>query len=188
MPHLSTGDLLRAAVAAGTPLGVEADGFMRRGQLVPDALVLRIIRERLEKADAGRGVLLDGYPRTLAQAEELDRITTVDLVAWFEVPSEALVARLAGRRLCPTCQRVYNVTTKPPHEAGRCDDDHSVLVQRPDDRPEAVAERLRVYARDTAPLLEHYRSRGLLQMVDASGSPSAVAEKFGQLLGRATRD
>lgn len=187
VPHLSTGDLLRGAVAARTPLGVEAEGYMSAGRLVPDALVLGLLSERLARPDAGPGFVLDGYPRTLAQAEALAGITSIDLVAWFEAGSEILVQRLAGRRICPTCQRVYNVTTNPPREPDRCDDGHGLLVQRPDDRPEAVAERLRVYARDTAPLLDYYRSRGLLRTVDATGSPAAVSERLNRLLAGVDR-
>lgn len=183
IPHLSTGDLLRAAVAAKSPLGAEAEGYMRAGQLVPDALVLRLLQDRLGRPDARRGFVLDGYPRNLAQAEALERITPVDAAAWFELENEALVARLAGRRVCPTCQRVYNLETKPPRDDGRCDDGHGALVQRPDDRPEAVAERLNVYARETAPLLEHFRARGLLRTVDASGPEDAVAARLRSALG-----
>jgi adenylate kinase len=182
IPHLSTGDLLRAAVAARTPLGAEADGYMRAGKLVPDQLVLRILSERLALPDAQRGFVLDGFPRTLAQAEELDRLTAIDAAVWFEVEPATLVARLSGRRICPKCQRVYNVATRPPREADRCDDDHSPLLQRPDDRPEAVEERLRVFARDTAPLLEHYRRRGLLATVDATGAPETVERRLASLL------
>ncbi len=181
IPHLSTGDLLRAAVAAKSPLGLEAEGYMRQGKLVPDALVLRLLEERLAKADAQNGFVLDGYPRTLGQAEQLSRITPVDAAAWFEVPAETLIARLAGRRICPTCHRVYNVETKPPRKPGTCDLDGSDLVQRPDDRPEAVAERLRVYARDTEPLLAYFRDRHLLKPLDARGTPEEVAHRLGRL-------
>lgn len=177
IPHLSTGDLLRAAVAAGTPLGKEADGYMRAGRLVPDALVLRLLKERLGRPDAARGFVLDGYPRTLPQAEELARITPIDVAVWFEVEPHRLVDRLAGRRVCPTCQRVYHVLTRPPRRAGRCDDDDSELLQRPDDQPGAVAVRLEVYARDTAPLLQHFRSLGVLRTVDANGSPAEVGAR-----------
>lgn len=178
IPHLSTGDLLRAAVAAGTPLGKEADGYMRAGRLVPDALVLRLLKERLGRPDAARGFVLDGYPRTLPQAEELARITPIDVAVWFEVEPHRLVDRLAGRRVCPTCQRVYHVLTRPPRCAGRCDDDDSELLQRPDDQPGAVAVRLEVYARDTAPLLQHFRSLGVLRTVDANGSPAEVGARL----------
>lgn len=178
VPHLSTGDLLRAAVAAQTPLGREADGHMRAGRLVPDALVLGILRERLAAPDARDGFLLDGYPRNLAQAEALAAITPVDAVLAFDLPREALVERLTGRRVCPTDQSVYHVAFHPPKVPGRCDRDGAELVQRPDDRPEAVGTRLAVYAEQTEPLLAHYRTNGLLRPIDARGSPDEVAARI----------
>lgn len=183
IPHLSTGDLLRSAVADRTPLGREAEGHMRAGRLVPDDLVLRILRERLDRPDAQAGFILDGYPRTLEQADELDKLVPVSLVVWFEADAKLLTARLAGRRVCPVCQRVYNVQTNPARTPGECDDGHGPLVQRPDDLPEAIAERLRVYDRKTAPLLDRYRATGLLRTVDASGVPKEVEARLAQLLG-----
>lgn len=178
LAHLSTGDLLRAAVAARTPLGLEADGHMRAGRLVPDDLVLKILKERLAQPDASSGFILDGYPRNLAQAETLDGITPIDQVISFELPAEVLVHRLSARRVCPQCQSVYNLESHPPRVPGRCDRDGTELVQRPDDRPEAVETRLKVYAELTAPLLEFYRSRNLLFPVDASGAPEEVARRL----------
>jgi adenylate kinase len=183
IPHLSTGDLLRSAVAAKTPLGLEAEGHMNAGRLVPDTLVLQILKERLSRPDARAGFILDGFPRTPAQAEALDRIAPVDQVLSFDLPTEVIVARLADRWVCPTCQSVYNVTAKPPRSSGRCDRDGTALVQRPDDRPEAVTTRLRVYADQTAPLIEFYRARGLLHPVDARGSPAEVHERLRRALG-----
>ncbi len=171
VPHLSTGDLLRGAVAAATPLGREADGYMRAGRLVPDDLVLGILGERLDAPDARSGFILDGFPRNLAQAEILERRVVLDHVVSFGIPSAELVRRLSARRICPTCQAVYNLDSKPPRVPGRCDRDGSELLQRPDDRPEAVEVRLRVYAEQTAPLLDFYRRRGLLRSLDASGAP-----------------
>ncbi|HXY47052.1 MAG TPA: adenylate kinase [Thermoplasmata archaeon] len=178
LAHLSTGDLLRAAVAARTPLGLEADGHMRAGRLVPDDLVLKILKERLAQPDASAGFILDGYPRNLAQAETLDRITRIERVISFELPSEVLVRRLSARRICPQCQSVYNVDSQPPRVPGRCDRDGAELVQRPDDRPEAVETRLKVYTEQTAPLLAFYRTRRLLSPVDASGTPEDVARRL----------
>ena len=177
VPHLSTGDLLRAAVAARTPLGLEAQGHMDAGRLVPDDLVLRILNERLALPDAARGFILDGFPRNLAQAEQLDRVTHLDAVLSFELPANLLLERLSGRRLCPTCQSVYNVVTRPPKVPGRCDRDGTELFQRPDDRPEAITTRLAVYAEQTAPLLGYYRKAGLLQTIDATGTPEQVAAR-----------
>jgi adenylate kinase len=185
LAHLSTGDLLRAAVAAQTPLGREADGHMRAGRLVPDDLVLKILQERLGQPDASRGFILDGFPRNRAQAETLEKITPVDVVVSFELPSETLVRRLSARWICPKCQSVFNLESRPPRVAGRCDQDGSELIQRPDDRPDAVATRLTVYAEQTAPLLEFYRQRRLLRPIDASGSPEDVARRLWTVVGSA---
>jgi adenylate kinase len=175
VPHLSTGDLLRAAVAAQTPLGREAESHITAGRLVPDDLVLRILRARLAAADARAGFILDGYPRNLAQARELEGLTPIDAVLSFDLPTPVLVERLSGRWICPKCQSVYHVTAHPPRVPGRCDRDGAPLVQRPDDRPEAVETRLRVYAEQTAPLLAYYRERGALKPIRADGSPDEVA-------------
>ncbi len=180
--HLSTGDLLRSEVAAGTPLGRAADGYMRAGQLVPDELVLEILRGRLRRPDAEAGFLLDGFPRTLAQAAEIERWTPIELVISFEIERTQLIARLAGRRICPRCGAVYHLDAHPPREPGRCDRDGTELVQRPDDRPEAIEVRLRVYAEATEPLLGFYRDRGVLRGLDASGSPAEVAVRFRRLV------
>jgi adenylate kinase len=187
IPHLSTGDMLRAAVKAGTPLGREAQGHMDAGRLVPDDLVLRILTERLAAPDAKNGFLLDGYPRNLAQAESLRTITPLDAVLSFVLPDSVLVERLSGRRVCPQCQTVYNVVSQPPKVAGKCDRDGTELVQRPDDRPEAISTRLKVYQEQTAPLLEHYRAAGLLSAVDASGAPDQVAARLRTVLASAPR-
>ncbi|MGI0132726.1 MAG: adenylate kinase [Thermoplasmata archaeon] len=182
IPHLSTGDLLRAAVAAGTPLGREADGFMRAGQLVPDPLVLGLLRERLEAPDAKVGFLLDGFPRNVAQAKALEGITPIDHVVSFEIPETLLAERLTQRRSCPTCGAVYNLITAPPRDPARCDRDGVSLVQRSDDRPEAVATRLRAYREQTAPLLEHYRKLGVLRPIDARGTREEVARRIRSVL------
>lgn len=174
LAHLSTGDILRANVARRSPLGTEARGYMDAGRLVPDALVLAMLRDRLGQPDAAAGFLLDGFPRTLAQAEALDRFVALDAVISFEIPSTMLKDRLTQRRTCPTCQTVYNISTLPPRRPGLCDKDGSPLITRPDDLPEAVATRLRVYEAETAPLLGYYRSRGRLRSIDASGTPEEV--------------
>jgi len=182
VPHLSTGDILRAAVAAHTPLGQKADGYMRAGGLVPDDLVLEILRERLAQPDAKAGYLLDGYPRNLAQAEQLSKFSDVERVVSLEISPDRLVSRLSERRVCPTCQSVYNLTTQPPKTAGKCDRDGAALVQRPDDRAEAITTRLKVYAEQTAPLLDYYRKRRLLRSVDADGAPDDVTARVRKAL------
>jgi adenylate kinase len=174
IPHLSTGDMLRAAAARGTPLGRKAEEFMDRGLLVPDDLVLSILRERLEAPDARRGFILDGYPRNLAQAQSLAEITPIDHVLYFEIPESVLVERLSQRRSCPTCGTVYNLTTSPPRTPGRCDRDGTPLIQRADDAEEAVRTRLGVYREVTIPLLDLYRRQGRLRTVPAGGTIEEV--------------
>jgi adenylate kinase len=182
IPHLSTGDLLRAAVAARSPVGLEAQAHMDAGRLVPDDLVLRILRERIGRPDAGKGFILDGYPRNLAQAEALAAITPLDSVVAFDLPFPELIERLTGRRVCPKCQTVYNVETRPPQRPGICDLDGTALVQRPDDQPEPVKTRLHVYAEQTAPLLNLYSQKRLLRTLDARGSPRDVSQRLAGLL------
>jgi adenylate kinase len=182
IPHLSTGDLLRAAVAAQSPVGLEARTFMDAGRLVPDDVVLRILTERIAQQDSAAGFLLDGYPRNLAQGESLARITPLDVVVAFELPFPVLIERLSGRRVCPKCQSVYNVETQPPRSPGRCDRDGTALVQRPDDLPEAVRTRLQVYAEQTAPLHRYYTEKGLLRSLDARGAPQDVTQRLLPLL------
>jgi adenylate kinase len=182
IPHLSTGDLLRAAVAAKTPVGLAAQQHMDAGRLVPDDLVLRLLNERIARPDATSGFVLDGYPRNLAQAEALARITPLDVVIAFDVPFPVLVDRLSGRRVCPTCQTVYNIETQPPRVPGVCDRDGTALVQRPDDLPAAVRTRLEVYAEQTAPLLRYYTEKNLLRTLDARGARQDVAQRLLGLL------
>ena len=182
VPHLSTGELLREEARRGTELGGEADGFMRRGELVPNDLVLRILAARLEEPPARRGFILDGYPRTPAQAETLTGITPIDHVIFFELPESMLLERLTQRRSCPACGRTYNLSTLPPARPGRCDADGSELQQRNDDRAEAVATRLRVYQEQTAPLLTYYARRGLLRRIDADGVPAQVTARLRAVL------
>ena len=182
VPHLSTGDILRAAVAAKTPLGLAAESHMRSGGLVPDDLVLQILHERLGEPDAKVGYLLDGFPRNLAQAEALGKFSTVERVVSLDISPDLLVDRLSQRRICPKCQSVYNLATKPPKVPGKCDNDGADLVHRPDDRPEAIMTRLKVYAEQTAPLLDYYRKRQLLRGVDASGAPDEVAARIRRAL------
>jgi adenylate kinase len=178
VPHLSTGDLLREAVRAKTSLGAEADVYMRAGRLVPDELVLRILKERLDRPDARGGFVLDGYPRNVAQAAELERITPIDRVVSFDLPESLLLERLANRRSCPKCGTVYNLRTRPPKLDTVCDNDETPLIHRSDDRPEAVRTRIAVYREQTAPLLEHYRRLERLTPLDASGTPAEVRRRL----------
>lgn len=172
--HLSSGDLLRGAVKAGTPAGLKAKAYMDAGNLVPDALITEMVDEVLS-ADADANVLLlDGFPRTIPQADLLGDLLARKGVRLrgallLEVPDDVLVARIAGRRVCPACGATYNVATLPPRREGLCDACGAALATRKDDDPATVRHRLDVYARETFPLIDYYRQRGLLHAVDASG-------------------
>ena len=180
IPHISTGDILRESVKRGTPLGLQAKGYMDAGKLVPDEVVIGLVREKLTSPECARGYILDGFPRTVAQAEALDRILTetgspgLDHVISFDVPQEEIVRRLSGRRSCSRCQTVYHIEHDPPKHEGVCDKCGGRLVQRADDKPETVLARLRVFDQQTRPLVEYYQKRGLLQRVDATGSIDQV--------------
>jgi len=179
LPYVATGDILRAAVKEGTELGLKAKGFMDAGELVPDDLVIDLIVDRIGADDARDGFILDGFPRTRAQADALGeafdklgrRITAVLL---FDVPDEDLVRRISGRRVSVKTGRVYHVESDPPKHEGRCDIDGSRLVQRDDDKPEVVKKRLEVYHAETEPLVSYYDERGLLRRIDGTRSPTEV--------------
>ena len=191
IPQISTGDLLRAAVAKGTELGRQAKEAMDSGRLVDDSLVLGMFRERLEEPDTRRGFILDGFPRNLAQAHALDHLLEalrqpLDAVVQLEVDYSELVRRISGRRTCADCGRVFNLLTSPPSGASaRCPKTGQPhrLVQRPDDNEATVAERLRVYDEKTRPLIDFYRARGLLRVIDAAGELDTVTRRLAQTLG-----
>jgi len=179
VPHVATGDMLREAAAAGTPLGREAKGYMDRGALVPDDVIIRMIAERLAKPDARSGFLLDGFPRTIAQAEALERLLkdlgqALERVVYFDVSEPELLRRLTGRRVCRNCQTAFHLVSAPPKTAGVCDRCGGELYQRDDDSEATVHNRLGVYARQTAPLLDWYRARGLLSSVRGEGAISDI--------------
>ena len=187
LTHLATGDLLRAEVAAPTELGLAAKAFMDRGDLVPDDVMIGMIKGRLESPDSD-GILLDGFPRTVAQAGALEEAlatdnTSVDRSIFFKVSEEELVRRLAGRTTCPDCQWAYHDTFNKPQNADKCDDCGSDLVRREDDKPEAVRNRLKVYATQTTPVLDHYREAGNLVEVDGEQSIDAVQEDLAAAVG-----
>jgi adenylate kinase len=180
VPQIATGDILRQAAARGTRLGLEAKAHMDRGALVPDDVVVGVVAERLDAPDARKGFVLDGFPRTLAQAEALERLlkdrdAAVERVIALEVSEAELLRRLTGRRVCGRCQAAYHVAFSPPRREGTCDRCGGALAQREDDREATVRRRIEVYRAQTAPLLEHYRSRGLLVTVTGEGSVDEVA-------------
>jgi adenylate kinase len=179
VPHIATGDMLREAAAAGTPLGREAKGYMDKGALVPDDVILRMIGERLRQADARAGFLLDGFPRTIAQAEGLERLLKdlgrpLERVVYFDVSEPELLRRLTGRRVCRACQSAYHLVSAPPRTAGVCDRCGGELYQREDDSEATVRNRLNVYARQTAPLLDWYRGKNVLASVRGEGPIEAI--------------
>ncbi|MBP1970883.1 adenylate kinase [Virgibacillus natechei] len=171
IPHISTGDMFRLAIKEGTDLGKQAKDFMDQGELVPDEVTIGIVKERLSKDDCKKGFLLDGFPRTIAQAEALQELLTdinetIDYVVHVDVPEEKLLERLTGRRICPTCGTAYHVAYQPPEVEGKCDKDSAQLIQRDDDKPETVKNRLAVNLKQTKPLLDFYQDKGYLVTVD----------------------
>lgn len=184
VPHVSTGDLLREALAAGTPLGLQAKAAMDAGQLVSDEIVLGIIRERLRAADARNGAILDGFPRNLAQAQVLDEMLRtlgqpLDCAVLLDVDFDVLLQRLAGRRSCENCGAVYNIYTNPPRLDEQCDRCGAPLHHRPDDNEVTISNRLRVYELQTKPLVAFYRNQGKLEIVNGTGE---VEEIFARLV------
>jgi adenylate kinase len=184
IPHISTGELFRENVAGETPLGLMVKSIMERGDLVPDEITVAMVKERLERPDAAKGFILDGFPRTIPQAEALAGVTDLDHAINFACPEEELIRRLTGRRFCPVCGRTYHITFMPPAEEGKCDDDGAELSIRGDDTLEAVRNRLKVYGESTAPLIGWYRDNGLLRDVDASVAPDEVFDAVKAVLGR----
>jgi adenylate kinase len=188
IPHISTGDILRAAVKAGRYLGREAKRYMDRGTLVPDDVMIGIIRERLQKVDCAPGFILDGFPRTIAQAEALAELLTsmgkpLTRVINMEVPVEEVLRRMNGRLTCQNCGTMFNLILNPPKVSGRCDCCGGPLIQRADDRLETVHERLAIYRQSTQPLVEYYRARGLLKTVDGTGTIDDIAKRILEVVG-----
>jgi adenylate kinase len=184
IPQISTGDILRDNVSRGTDLGKKAKAFMEKGDLVPDQLVCEMVADRLRQADCVQGFILDGFPRTVAQAEWLDGLLKDDffakrclvppVVVNIQVGYNQLLRRLTGRRTCPTCGRIYNIYSQPPRVADTCDVDGSKLVTRKDDSEEVIAERLKAYERQTLPLIAYYSPQGRLREVDGEKAPQEV--------------
>ncbi|MFO1455358.1 MAG: adenylate kinase [Steroidobacteraceae bacterium] len=189
IPQVSTGDLLRAHVREGTELGQRAKAVMDAGKLVDDATILGMVRERLAQPDAARGFILDGFPRTIPQADGLNAMLAgigqpLDVAILFNVDDDKLVKRISGRRTCEQCGRVFNIHTSPPGTPPHCTQcgDQPKLVQRPDDNEETVTRRLAVYNQQTRPLVDYYRGRGLLREIDADADVDAVTARIEQIL------
>jgi len=184
LKHISTGDILRDAVKKGTPLGLRAKEYMEKGELVPDEIMVGLIKEVLPKEN----FILDGFPRTLPQAKALDNMLKnegirIDAVIFFNVDDNIIVERLSGRRSCPSCGAVYHMKYNPPRSDELCDRCGTKLVQRDDDKEEVVRRRLEVYRKQTEPLINYYREKGILKIVDGSGSVEEVSKKVTSVLG-----
>ena len=176
IPHIASGDMFREEVAQGTELGRAAKRYLDAGEYVPDEVTIEMVSERLRRPDARRGFVLDGFPRTLAQAKALDGRVDLDAVILLDVPEHEVVRRISGRRSCPE-GHVYHLEDEPPEQPGRCDRDGQPLYQRDDDREEVVRNRLRVYRHQTEPVVDLYRDKGLLRRVDGLGDPDMVAKR-----------
>lgn len=178
IPTVSTGNIIREALSNGTEMGIKAKTYIEAGKLVPDDVVIGIIQERLAKDDCQNGFILDGFPRTIPQAEALEDMgIDIDKVVDIEVPDETIKERMGGRRVCPKCGSTYHLVTKKPQKDGICDRCGAELVQRKDDAPETVADRLKVYHDQTEPLKDFYDKRGKLSTVDGVGSVEEIAER-----------
>jgi adenylate kinase len=189
IPHISTGDMFRDHKARGTALGKKVQAIMDSGGLVTDDVTNEMVKDRLSRADVAKGFLLDGYPRTVPQADYLDRLLqstgrSIDRVVSYDVSEDVLVERLSGRRSCPKCGAVYHVVQNPPRRTGECDRDGAALVQRQDDAPEAVRKRLQEYEAKTAPLKRHYDAKRLVAEIEGVGSPEGILAATKKVLGR----
>lgn len=188
IPHISTGDIFRANLKEGTPLGLEAKKYMDSGALVPDDLVVRLVGSRLDEPDAAAGALLDGFPRTVAQAEALAQYLaaknrTVDHCLCLDVPDDVLIKRLSGRRMCRECGAGYHIDFAPPKADGTCPKCGGATYQRDDDKEETIKNRLAVYHRQTSPLAQWYGQRGLLRQVDGQGAVGDIQARIFKALG-----
>ncbi|NOY39832.1 MAG: adenylate kinase [Nitrospirae bacterium] len=188
IPQISTGDILRKAVADGTPLGKEAKAYMDKGELVPDSVVIGLVKERLTQDDCKKGFILDGFPRNTAQAEVLDKVleeTNIPLqvALCVDVDMDILMKRLTGRRTCRQCGQMYNIYFSPPQKEGVCDKCGGELYQRDDDKEETIRRRLEVYEAQTAPLIEYYKNKGILKTVEGTGDIDEIFAKICSILG-----
>ncbi len=176
VPHISTGDIFRENIKGGTELGRKVEAILASGALVPDEVTIEMVKDRLAKDDTASGYILDGFPRTIGQAEALDAMDTIDCVLNFVLSSEEIIKRLSGRRLCKSTGRIYHIVSNPPKVEGIDDETGEPLIQRDDDKPEAIKHRLEVYEAQTAPLIDYYRKKGNLIDVDSSPSPETIVK------------
>lgn len=188
IPQISTGDILRAAIKEGTAMGLEAKRFMDEGKLVPDSTIIGIIKDRLSQEDCKKGFILDGFPRTIAQAEALEVLMkemgiTLDKVISLNVPDELIVGRVTGRKVCPACGASFHVEFNPPKVEGKCDLCGADLITRKDDNAETVTKRLGEYHSQTAPLFDFYQKRGVLVDIDGTKSVEAITKEIFDILG-----
>ena len=179
VPQISTGDILRAAVKNGTPVGLEAKAYMDAGDLVPDDVIIGVVKERLTADDCKNGYIFDGMPRTIAQAEALDaQSVVIDTVLSIGVPDEVIIKRLSGRRTCPTCGMIFHIETKKPKTEGICDACGATLIIRKDDEPETILNRLQTYHKETEPLVNYYKAQGKLK---EAGGEMGIAEQTAEV-------
>jgi len=189
IPHISTGDMFRRAMSEGTPLGKKAQEYMEKGELVPDEVTIGIVKERLLADDCKNGFMLDGFPRTVPQADALDKLLdeinqNIDAVIYITVPTEDLITRLTGRRICRECGATYHTVFAPPKTVDVCNKCQEELYQRDDDKMETVENRLKVYLKSTQPLIDFYRAKGLLKEINGKQDMEVVFKDIGQSLGR----
>ncbi len=197
VPHISTGDIFREAVAKGTELGKKVKEYLESGSLVPDEITIQVLKERISQPDCEKGFILDGFPRTLEQAKALDQITDIDIVILLNLPEELIVKKLAGRRVCEKCGKIYNVADisygklrlppmLPKNPEGVCDECGGRLVQREDDKEEVIRERLKVYHELTEPIIEYYKNQGKLVTVEVDAPADEMAEKILKIIREKT--
>lgn len=178
IPHISPGNIFRAAIAEGSELGKQVESIVKKGKLVTDDITNELMRERLEKEDCLNGFILDGYPRNEAQADALDAVTSLTHVVIIDIPEEESIRRIGGRRVCIDCNNTYHPDSKPPKEEGKCDSCGKELTQREDDKPEAIKKRLAIYHSETAPVFDRYEERGIVCRVNGLGTVDEVWERI----------
>ena len=184
VPHISTGDIFRSNIKNGTELGKKVEGILASGGLVPDDVTISMVKNRLQEPDTASGYILDGFPRTLGQADALSGFAKIDAVLNFVLADEEIIRRLSGRRLCKSTGRIYHITSNPPKVEGIDDETGEPLIQRDDDKPEAIKHRLEVYAESTEPLIAYYKEKGTLIDIDSSPSPETVLASILAALGK----